>query len=208
MTDEKDITSQTSTRRLRPLILMLIALVILVVLMCSLSLAIVVYDKEGSVVNSIKTGGSIMIMYIEGDKGINITNAAPMSDEVGRQLSGDDETFHFTVSAELKNATARYEIAAIKNAASTLSDSDIRLYLEKSVNDGAYTASMNPSPFIPIWSQTALGAPEGSMIMEAGELTQTQTNDYILRMWLKDSYVVDPDNPKSYTVTVNVYAAD
>lgn len=203
-----DMNLQKSTQHLRPFMMMLVAIIILVAFMCSLSLAIVAYDKQGSVVNSIKTGDAITILYSEGDTGINITNAVPMSDSTGMQLSGENETFHFNVSAKLNRATINYEIAAIKKSDSTLADDDVHIYLEKSINGGDYVATFGPSIFIPLKTASVLGSPEGSMIMEKGTFNASQTNDYILRMWLKDSYIVDPENSKFYTVTVNVYAGE
>ncbi len=194
------------TRHLRPLMMMLVAIVFLVVLMCSLSLAIIAYDQEGSMVNTIKTTDSITIMYTEGRSGINITNALPTKDSIGKELSGEGATFSFTVSAKLKSSNVRYEVTAIKDSSSTLEDDDVRLYLEKSVDNEIYLPVFGPSSFTPLKEQSSLGSPKGSMIIETGTFDKTQTNNYILRMWLKDNYNVDKDS-KTYTVTVNVYAA-
>ena len=188
----------------KSLVLSLIGLVILFLLVISVSLATFVYSKTGTITNTIQTG-TLMMTYTEGNTGIKIDNALPMSDEVGKTLKEENEMFQFTVSSTIRgDATIRYEIAAIKKDTSTLSDDMVKLYLERSSDGVNYLESMAPTEFTPISEQSSLGAPAGSMIIESGTFTQTQTNHYILRMWLKEEVTL-PNIPQQYAVTVSVY---
>lgn len=184
----------------------LVALIILVMLVISISLATFVYSKKGTITNTIQTG-TLMMTYTEGATGIKIDNALPMSDEVGKTLSEENEMFQFTVSSTIRGNTAiRYEITAIKKDTSTLSDDAVKLYLERSSDGVNYLEAMKPTEFTPLATQSSLGSPVGSMIIESGTFTKTQTNHYILRMWLKEEITL-PNIPQQYAVTVNVYGS-
>lgn len=190
----------------RSVFFMIVALIILFVCVLSLSFAVFVYSKKGPVVNTLTTG-TLMMTYTEGATGISITNAQPMSDEAGKVLSGENETFKFTVGATVKGKyKIRYELAAIKKEGSTIADSDIRLYLEKSTNGTRYFEVMSPTSFVPIENNEGLLSPKGSMILESGTFKNNQENQYILRMWLKESMPM-ATSPQSYIVTVNVYGS-
>ena len=56
----------------------------------------------------------------------------PLSDEVGKALTGDNNLFTFTVQANITGSNViSYEIAAVKKETSTLQDDEVKLYLEK-----------------------------------------------------------------------------
>lgn len=190
----------------RPIFFAIVALVILFVCVLSLSFAVFVYSKKGTVTNTLITG-TLMMSYTEGATGIHITNAQPMSDEAGKNLNGEGETFKFIVSAKVSGKKPiRYELAAIKKTGSTIADENVKLYLEKAENGTNYKEVLSPTVFNPIEDNTGLLSPKGSMILETGTFKTNQENHYILRMWLKESMKV-ADEPQSYTVTVNVYGS-
>lgn len=182
----------------KQILLSVLGVAILVVAVVGVSFAAFSYSKEGAVENTISTG-TLSMTYTEGDTGISITNAMPMSDDTGKTLDGDNEKFEFTVSANISGtATINYEVAAIKKDTSTLADSEVRLYLEK---DGA--GVFGPAQFTP-GSVTSVGSPEGSMVIDSGTFTTTMTNSYVLRMWLAEDAEITGEE-QTYTVTVNVY---
>ena len=189
----------------KQVLLSVLGVAILVVAVVGVSFAAFTYSQAGEKPNTISTG-TLAMTYTEGQTGISITNAMPTTDEAGKILSKDNEKFTFTVGANISGtATINYEIAAIKNEASTIADENVRLYLEKSVDDGStYREVFAPAAFEGIEAATAVGSPEGSMILESDAFTATATNHYILRMWLAENATISGES-QSYTVTVNVY---
>ncbi len=155
--------------------------------------------------NSDSNGGinsKISMTYTENMNGISIQDALPTSDEVGKHLNGKGEYFDFTIKSNIVNSSITYEIAAIKDKSSTISDDSIKLYLEKQ-NSGTYEQVMEPTIFKPITEKSKVGSPNGSMVLYKLNRKKSGTDNYRLRMWIKEDAVVEMD--KSYTVKVNVY---
>ena len=144
----------------------------------------------------------ISMTYTENMNGISIQDALPTSDEVGKHLNGKGEYFDFTIKSNIVNSSITYEIAAIKDKSSTISDDSIKLYLEKQ-NSGTYEQVMEPTIFKPITKRSKIGSPKGSMVLYKLNRKKSGTDNYRLRMWIKEDAVVEMD--KSYTVKVNVY---
>ena len=140
--------------------------------------------------------------YTENMNGISIQDALPTSDEVGKKLNGKGEYFDFTIKSNIVNSSITYEIAAIKDKSSTISDDSIKLYLEKQ-NSGTYEQVMEPTIFKSITKKSKIGSPKGSMVLYKLNRKKSGTDNYRLRMWIKEDAVVEMD--KSYTVKVNVY---
>ncbi len=144
----------------------------------------------------------ISMTYTENMNGISIQDALPTSDEVGKHLNGKGEYFDFTIKSNVVNSSITYEIAAIKDKSSTISDDSIKLYLEKQ-NSGTYEQVMEPTIFKSITKRSKIGSPKGSMVLYKLNRKKSGTDNYRLRMWIKEDAVVEMD--KSYTVKVNVY---
>ena len=188
----------------RTVLLSVLGVAILVIAVIGISLAAFVYSKAGTTPNTITTG-TLTMTYTEGQTGIQINNAMPMTDDAGKVQSNDNEKFLFTVGATLTGTTTiNYEISAIKKDGNTISDANVRLYLEKSTDGTTYSQVFAPAAFVPLTVATELGSPVGSMILESGSFTTTATNHYILRMWLAEDAPISSES-QTYTVTVNVY---
>lgn len=189
----------------KQILLSVLGVAILVVAVVGVSFAAFTFSQAGNVENTISTG-TLAMTYTEGATGISITDAMPMSDAAGKVLAKDNEQFKFTVEATMSGtATINYEIAAIKKDSSTISDANVRLYLEKSATENSgYTQAFAPAQFTPSTSASDIGSPVGSMILESGTFTSSQKNYYILRMWLAEDAPIT-GTAKTYTVTVNVY---
>lgn len=146
---------------------------------------------------------NISMTYTESVNGISIQDALPISDEVGKALSGTGEYFDFTIRSKFsKKASVTYEIAAIKDEESTISNDQVKLYLEKQVS-GSYEQVMEPNIFTPISNRSGVGSPEGSMILLQVKKNSSGSDNYRLRMWLKEDSTVQMD--QVFTVKVNVY---
>ncbi len=185
----------------------------MIVAVVGISFAAFTYTKEGDTTNTISTG-TVTMTYTEGQNGIEIQNAIPMSEEDGKQLTGDKNVFDFTVSATITGKTTiDYEVVAKKGEGCTIEDKDIRLYLEESDNQGTdYHQVFEPKKFTGSESESELGAEEGTMQLVTGSFTNSNENGdqviltkyYRLKMWVDKDYVLS-DVSKTYKVTVNVY---
>lgn len=196
--DEKE----KEEKKVRRVLLSIIAITILVISVISLSFATFQQGHKSNESNSISTQ-NISMNYTESENGISIVNALPMADSVGKLLNGKGEYFDFTINSTLaKNTSVVYEIAAVKGKESTIPDSNIKLYLEKQVS-GSYESAMEPTVFTPITEESEIGSPVGSMILKTVTKDKTSSDNYRLRMWIKESAV--NETSQSYTVKVNVY---
>lgn len=184
--------------------IIVICLFIFIIMVIGVSMATFTYTKEKDSVNTISTG-NIYLNYNEENNGINITNAYPMSDDLGRVLTNEDQYFDFSVDASIKgDVIAKYEIAAIKDTTSTLDNDEVKLYLEKKINDN-YEEVMEPKNFTPLEKSTDLGTMAGSMLLDSGSFSKSSSVSYRLRMWVDSDTVVD-NLVKNFRVTVSVKA--
>lgn len=145
---------------------------------------------------------SISMTYTEKTNGISIQDALPVSDDVGKKLSGTGEYFDFTITSNVVKESIVYEISAIKDKDSTISDNDIKLYLEKQIN-GTYESVVEPTTFSAIDTKSEIGSPANSMVLFKTTKKKSGTDNYRLRMWIKEDSSVEMD--KFYTVKINVY---
>ena len=94
-----------------------------------------------------------------------------------------------------------YELSLIKNKkTSTISDDDIRIYLEKE-ESGTYNAVFEPKGFEALKKDNEYGTKAGEMVLVHTKKTKATTDHYRLRMWLKDQSLV---NNGTYEVEINV----
>ena len=89
----------------KQILLSVLGVAILVVAVVGISFAAFSYSKAGEVSNTITTG-TITMSYSEPTNGINLTDALPITDEAGKALSGDNNTFDFTVNATIAGNTS------------------------------------------------------------------------------------------------------
>lgn len=190
----------------KQILLSVLGVAILIVAVVGISFAAFTYSKAGETVNTITTG-TVTMAYTESENGINIENAIPMTEIQGKALTGEGNVFDFSVNAQITgNTTINYEVVAVKDATSTVPDSDIRLYLEESDDNSTYTQVFAPAAFVPSTTASSIGAPAGTMQLAQGSFVGSGniTKYYRLRMWVDSSYVVS-GTAQTYKVTVNVY---
>ncbi len=186
------------------LFITIIAIIILIVIIIGFSTAILVFTDKDNNVNSISTG-NIKLEYQESENGINITNAMPMTDAVGKKLTNKNQYFDFSVVANISGeANIVYEISAEKLEESTLDNKDVKLYLEKKER-GNYEEVMKPKAYTPLTEKTTAGTPVNNMLLYKGNLTKTGKDDYRLRMWVSDKANIDGIS-RTFKIQVNVSA--
>ena len=147
--------------------------------------------------------------YSETTNGINLTNALPMSDGVGKALSEEEQYFDFTVSANITGTTTiNYAITASKEEESTLPDTAVKVYLTDmdGTADTQILAPTKVSGLTPTTGSEPSGTPSGQFILHTGTFGATSSHDYRLRMWVADDYQVTGASA-TYKLRVNVYGA-
>ena len=92
----------------KQILLSVLGVAILVVAVVGVSFAAFSYSKTGEKVNTITTG-TITMSYSETTNGINLTNALPMTDGVGKALKDENQYFDFTVKEIVLMGRAPYK---------------------------------------------------------------------------------------------------
>ena len=191
----------------KQVLLSVLGVAILVVAVVGVSFAAFSYSKTGEKVNTITTG-TITMSYSETTNGINLTNALPMSDGVGKALSEEEQYFDFTVSANITGTTTiNYAITASKEEESTLPDTAVKVYLTD-MDVEADSQILAPTKVSALQKTTSdvSGAPNDQYKLTSGTFNTTTTKKYRLRMWVADDYQVSGDT-QTFKLRVNVYGA-
>ena len=205
--------SKENKRKINLFLLLLLFSVMFIA--AGVSIAVFTYFGRGETTNVIKTG-KIVFSYSDAEKvgnGINITDALPIPDSVGKSLSNSSEYFDFSVTATTTATDLAYEIVVNKEDTSTLSDENVKIYLterqgstevETPITGGEITPTY--ASLAPTTNSSLVGKTIYYGTVNAGEIAYGKS--FRLRMWIKD---VDTDdyteyNSKEYTVRVNVAA--
>lgn len=189
-------------KHLRVTIISLIFVVILVLLVIVLSFSTYFHTEKAKIYNYNNTE-NVSMTYAESTNSISIANAFPISDEAGKTLKGKGEYFDFSVTTKvIKGNPVEYEIVAVKDDNSTLSDNEVKIYLEKQEN-GTYEQVLKPKEFEPLQEESNIGAPIGSMVLLKVKKTSSGNDNYRLRMWVSDQANIQ--EVKTYSIRINVY---
>ncbi len=201
---------------------MLVALVSLAVITLGVSVAFFNYTKEGTTENTV-TSGTITFLYTEVSgigKGIQISDAYPMTDEQGMNQTGQGSYFDFKITSQTtSNISIPYEVTARKSSDSTLENDAIKVYLtEKEGEEEKLVLLENYSKLEDTSQVTAKGYTE--KVIYTDKVPAKQSNyekNFRLRMWIDEKTdfsgkeeetgnVTYPYNGKTFTLTVNVYS--
>lgn len=191
----------------------------LICLFSGISVSIFNYFGEGMTNNVIETG-RVVFSYSDADggsNGINIENALPIPDSMGKILSGDGEYFDFSVTATTTSSDLAYEIVVNKGEDCTLDPNLVKIYLttfegtvETETPLTALSTGVNTYGNL---SDTNNKLLTGKTIyfgeVKAGEVAYGKK--FRLRMWVASSDDVNFDyeqvNDKYFSVKVNVAAS-
>ena len=195
----------------KKIILSILGILLLVLATIGVTFAVFTYTKLGTTENTVTTG-TLKFLYTENTgvgNGINIENAFPVSDEVGKGYNTDKYVFDFSVEATNSGVEEiPYEVTLRKKATSTLSESNIKVYLTD-MTDEADTSIVSPTLYSAL-TQTTIDVDDevektiynGTVL--GGELGYRK--DFRLRMWIDDKSNQDDINGKTFVALVNVYA--
>lgn len=182
------------------IILMVLVIVVLIGLIV---LGYVVFSmREKDIVVEEENGADIILNYSSNNSGLAIKSTNKIKDDTAIASLNDGEYFDFSIEVLLDNAAnVEYEISVIKDETnSTIPDSDIKIYLEKE-KEGTYTKVFGPDKYVPIKKKSELGSKKGSMPILSVKKTNSNTDNYRLRMWLSDNATVSNG---TYSVEVEV----
>ena len=94
--------------------------------------------------NNIINAGSILFSYNESSNYINMINTFPMSDDLGKNLSGEGEYFEFNISSRLNSKEINeltYEIS-LTPSVSSLDTKYVKVYLEENGKGVSLTSNI------------------------------------------------------------------
>lgn len=184
---------------------------ITVLLLCSLFVILIAFgfatysNYKRPVIENKENGGDVVLNYASDSNEFQLKDLTPVLDSVGIKNNKDGEYYDFSVDVSLDNATSiKYEISILKDEEySTISDEDIRIYLEKE-DSGEYVSVFEPASYTPLTRKTKVGTPVGNMILYEGRTTRSQTERFRLRIWSSDKSALSKGN---YGVSVYVNAS-
>ena len=200
--------NENSSNSSKQILISILGVAILIVAVVGISFAAFTYAKAGTTTNTITTG-TITMGYTEPTNGINLTDALPITDTAGKALSGDNNTFDFTVTATIAGTTTiNYAITAVKGDGCTVADDGIKVYLTDQ-NDAEVLAPTKVTALSKTVAGNDAGAPADQYVLKTGTYSTvgTTTENYRLRMWVADDYVA-PATSQKYILKVNVYGAE
>lgn len=182
----------------------IILMITVVLILCGLIVAgyIAFSLREQEVVEEEENGADIVLNYSTNYSGLEIKNATKMKDDDGIINLKEGEYFDFSIEVLLDNAASvEYEVSIEKDEVnSTIPDSDIKIYLEKE-KEGTYTKVFGPEKFTPLKKNSKYGSKKGSMPLVEVKKTNSNTDNYRLRMWLSDKSKLTTG---TYSVNVEV----
>ena len=196
-----------------------IILVSLLFLTIGVSFAFFTYTKQGSTINSITTG-NLTFYYDEKEavgNGITLSNAFPMSDEVGKKMTGGNQVFDFQVVSNAVGEAISYEVVMQKQASSTLSGNHVKVYLttvdgttEQEVSNSVSNGNVKTyTDYENTWVKDVEGKTLYQETIANG--MKNYEKNFRLRMWLSEdaTSVVGGKwaySNKEFSIKVNVYA--
>lgn len=192
-----------SKSKTKNVVIFLVLLSIVLIAVIAIAFTMFFKEQEKNVKEIVKTG-TVSMNYKSEVNGLQLASITPVANDVAIENRAEGSYFDFSVSSDIDGDTAvDYEISLVKDESSTISDSDIMVYLEKQTS-GTYSKVDDPKQFTPVKKKTNLGSPTKSMVLGKFSLSANQVDNYRLRIWVKEGAVIT-DPSANYKVRVNVY---
>lgn len=166
------------------------------------------YSKTGEKVNTITTG-TIIMSYTEETNGINLTNAFPMTDDIGMTLDKENQYFDFTVSATITgDIDIAYSVNMMKELESSIPDTGVKVYLtsmDENIEEKleGWETPKRISELSKSVADTSITR-DGQYVLTTRIFKASDVHRYRLRMWVADDYEVTGAT-ETYKARVNVY---
>lgn len=199
----------------KQIILSIVGISILIIAFVGVSYAAYNSFISDSNSNMISTG-TISLSFNNQSKSVSMNSMMPMSDEVGKNLTGDGNVYDFVVRTNLApHTTLNYEISAekLKTDTEMLSDDSVKLYLQKyDLNQYVDTPITSiPQHFNALTEDSFLGSKKGTMILYSGTFSNTSdeakdlSENFRLRMWVDQNTIIDSVS-RNFNIKLNVTA--
>ena len=135
--------------------------------------------------------------------GIYINNALPISDSIGKKLTGTNEYFDFSINATSKKTRIKYQLLVRKNSVSTLSNNNVRVYLTGIT--GNYEQELVLKNFNEL-ETTKLENIDYYILYEKvlDKGIENYSDNFRLRMWVKEN--ANDYQDKVFSINVDVSA--
>lgn len=199
----------------KQIILSIVGISILIIAFVGVSYAAYNSFISDSNSNMISTG-TISLSFNNQSKSVSMNSMMPMSDEVGKNLTGDGNVYDFVVRTNLApHTTLNYEISAekVKTDTEMLDDDSVKLYLQKyDLNQYVDTPITSiPQHFNALIEDSFLGSKKGTMILYSGTFSNTSdeakdfSENFRLRMWVDQNTIIDSVS-RNFNIKLNVTA--
>lgn len=194
------------------IILSSLAILTIVIMTLGITYAVFSYTKIGSTVNTITTG-TLKFIYTENTgvgSGIILTDAKPVSDEIGKTYSTENYVFDFKIeSNNVSNSDIPYEITLEKESNSTLTESAIKVYLTD-MTENLDTELLTPTLYSNLITSDnkSEDAVERVLYQDTVSAKTNYSKSFRLRIWIDENLDFESGsyNNQTFLSTVNVYA--
>ena len=155
-------------------------------------------ESEKSIEKKID-GGIIELKYFNKFAGLELINLTPLTDSIALKDDTKDNYLDFSVNTTFNEAASiDYEVSVLKDTSkSSISNDDIRIYLEKDVG-GSYEEVYSPTSYIPLKEKDEYGVPAGSMVLSSVSKRKSSIDQYRLKIWLSDKSMKSVGSFKLY----------
>lgn len=190
-------------KNLNQIILSSIAIIILLVAVMGISYAVWSRTFQGTKENSLTTD-VLSFSYVESEtNNIDITNALPMSDINGKNLTGEKNTFDFTITSNKSGDKVLYDVY-VTPYIKELPEQYIKVYLTDQNNNPV----LGYENRIPTYNNLNNYSEENeeSKILYSSELDEHNKSIKLrLRVWLSEEYDLSEES-LTFAFRVNVRA--
>lgn len=172
---------------------------------CVFGITYSIYKGDSGSDNEIVTD-QIIFSYSDVDKvgnGIFIQDAIPISDDMGKAMTGKNQYFDFYITASTKKSKVFYQLLVNKDEESTLSNNNVRIYLTKML--GSYEEELVLDNFSNL-KQKKVKNKDYYVLYEKtlSESLENYSDSYRLRMWVAED-ATNYENQK-FSIKIDVYA--
>ena len=113
------------------ILLSIIGILLLLTLTIGVTVSVFTYTRLGTTENTVTTG-TLKLLYTENTgvgNGISMTNALPVSDQVGKNYDTENYVFDFKVEeTNTSSYVISYEVTLRKKSDSTLNENNVKIY--------------------------------------------------------------------------------
>lgn len=196
----------TENKKNKNVFVTFLGILLLLCSLCAVTFAIFIFKDTSNYDNTITTG-TISFSYNEDSNGIDLNNAIPIDDSVGKMLTQDSRGvnqgyFDFSIKGKAQNVG--YQIYATMEEGSNMDPNYVKVYLTDE-NDNAYK---NYKGEVPTYGQLENYENNSkSKLLYTGAIHSDsfESKKFRLRLWIAKDYT-DGSSSKEFKIKINVKA--